>query len=79
MKVQIVNWEIGPTHAIVHVKTADDTVRRVIVPTQETLTEEVLKKAIQDSLTQGAIMYSRMKILRNLMWQEIEVGETEQQ
>ena len=77
MKVQIVHWEIGYTSAKVYLKLPDATLIMVGLPTHEKLTLEALQKATQIFLSQRKVVMDRMSLLRELLYQEIDIPEEE--
>lgn len=73
MKVQIVNLKYSMTNAAVEVKTPVGAIVQVGLPTNKVLTRKELVSAIQDQFNRLEEMGKRVQVVKDLMFQEIEV------
>ena len=74
MKVQIVSWEITPISAAVTVR-SEGAITKIGLPIDKVLTKESLTREIRTSLSQVEKVAKRMKLLKDLRYEEIDLGE----
>ena len=77
MKVQIVGWEITPTRAAVIVRSVGEMgeITKVDLPMDKVLTKERLISEIKVALSQIENVTKRMRLLKDLRYEEIDLGE----
>ncbi len=73
MKVQIIGLKYSIVNAVVEVKTPEGSVFCVTLPTNKVLTKKELASSIQDVLSRLDEMGRRMRIVKDLYGQEIEI------
>ena len=79
MKVQIVNSKYSPTGAWVIVQLPDNSQAQIALPTDKTLTLEILKETLTKELVLLEAMREKMGIVRELHLDYIEISNPSQE
>ena len=73
MKVQLVGFKYSVSSAVIQVKTPRGSTVEIVLQTHKVLTKKELTEAIQDTINQLEEMGRRTQIVKDLMFQDIEL------
>ena len=73
MKVQLIGFKYSVSSAVIQVKTPRGSTVEIVLQTHKVLTKKELTETMQDTFNQLYEMGKRMQVVKDLMFQDIEL------